>query len=426
MSTSTLDRADSASHPGSRWPFYYGWVNLVVAALAMSATLPGRTHGLGLITKQLTTDPSLEVDSTLFSDLNFWAILLGSALCFPVGRWIDRFGVRGVLVAVAAGLGLAVVGMSAATGVLTLFITLTLVRGLGQGALSVVSMAMVGKWFTRRLPVAMAIFTVLLTIGMIVPLEVVGNAAKTYGWREAWFGVGLFLLLVMAPVGALLARSTPEAVGLAVDQGAAPSARPRLDLPLAKALLSPAFWAFTLAMCLFNMAWSAITLFNEELLQSRGLDHDTFLLVMSVLVGIGLPANLLCGWLATRWPMGRLLAVGMLMLAWALMTFPHLANETDAIIFGAVFGISGGIIMVVWFTMYGKAYGRLHLGSIQAVAQVLSVLASALGPSLLMRIHGLTGSFTPLFYGGAALAVMLALAVWIVRLPDTEAAERKD
>src|SRR5258705_2968005 len=34
---------------------------------------------------------------------------------------------------------------------LALFVWLLLVRGLGQGALSVVSMAMVGKWFSRRL-----------------------------------------------------------------------------------------------------------------------------------------------------------------------------------------------------------------------------------------------------------------------------------
>src|ERR1700691_4713931 len=36
--------------------FYYGWVNLAVAALAMVATLPGRTQGLGLITEPLLRD----------------------------------------------------------------------------------------------------------------------------------------------------------------------------------------------------------------------------------------------------------------------------------------------------------------------------------------------------------------------------------
>ena len=49
----------SASPPapvGRALPFYYGWINLVVAALAMTATFPGRTHGLGMINKQLQAD----------------------------------------------------------------------------------------------------------------------------------------------------------------------------------------------------------------------------------------------------------------------------------------------------------------------------------------------------------------------------------
>src|SRR5262245_33717403 len=52
--------------------FYYGWVMVALAAIAMTATLPGRTHGLGLITKKITDDPSLGVDETLFGKLNFW------------------------------------------------------------------------------------------------------------------------------------------------------------------------------------------------------------------------------------------------------------------------------------------------------------------------------------------------------------------
>ena len=59
-------------------------VAMVMAAFAMTATLPGRTHGLGLITQPLTNDPSLGIGSVLFSTLNFWAIILGSAICLPI------------------------------------------------------------------------------------------------------------------------------------------------------------------------------------------------------------------------------------------------------------------------------------------------------------------------------------------------------
>jgi MFS family permease len=295
---------------------------------------------------------------------------------------------------------------------------LTLVRGLGQGALSVVSMAMIGKWFTRRLPVAMAFFTVLLAFGFLAGNFAVGEPVKVYGWRPTWAGVGIFLLVVLAPLGALFARSTPESVGVAVeDAGPISTERAPLDLPLNAALCSPGFWTFTLATSLFNLTWSAITLFNQTILEAQGFDENTFLVVMGVLVVSGLPANLVCGWLAQRWPMGRLLCFGMLLLAGSLAVFPHLTTNMHVVLYGAALGVSGGIITVIFFAVYGHAFGRRHLGAIQATVQVITVFASALGPVLLMWSREELGSFAPFFYAMAPLAVVLGIACWLVPLP---------
>ena len=46
-------------------PFYYGWVSVALAALAMVGTLPGRTQGLGLITEGLIAD--LRIDRVAFA-----------------------------------------------------------------------------------------------------------------------------------------------------------------------------------------------------------------------------------------------------------------------------------------------------------------------------------------------------------------------
>lgn len=391
-------------------------MNVVIASIAMTATLPGRTHGLGLITQPLVSDPALGVNDLLFSRLNFWAIVIGSIMCVPVGRMIDRFGCRPVLVGVSSALGLSVLWMSGAKAVLPLLISLILIRGLGQGALSVVSMALIGKWFTRRLGQAMGVFTVLLAIGFIASTLGVGEAVKSLGWRHAWAAVGWFLLLGLAPVGWLFARSTPESAGVEVEGGAAPDSEQRMDLPLGVALRQPSFWVFTLAMALFNMAWSAITLFNESLLLDRGL-QGAFVLVMAVLVFSGLPTNLVAGWLTTRCSMGRLLSVGMAVLAVALGSFPWVSTQAQAIAYATGLGVAGGIVTVVFFAIYGHAFGRQSLGSIQAAAQVVSVLASATGPVVLAEFKARQGSTDPLFLAMAAAAVVFALACWWVRLP---------
>jgi MFS family permease len=343
--------------------------------------------------------------------------LIGSALCLPVGRLIDRVGVRTALVAVAAGLGLAVVWMTQATGWLVLFLALVLVRGLGQGALSLVSMAMVGKWFTRRLGVAMGLFSVLLTVGFIVSFVAVGEGVKAAGWRGAWAGMGWAILLGLAPLGLLLARSTPESVGLAADPGNAESRRAVFDMPPAEALRTPAFWVFTAASAVFYLAWTAVTLDHEELLRTRGFDYDAYIVVGSVLTFVGLPTNLLGGWLAQRWHLGKLLAVGMAALAGALALFPFVADQGTLLLYAGLLGVAGGVVTVVFFAVYGTAYGRAGLGTIVSVAQVLAVVTSAFGPVLLTESRDVFGSYTPLFLATAGVSAALAVVGWRTRLP---------
>src|SRR5688572_73632 len=103
--------------------FYYGWVNLFVAALAMVGTLPGRTQGLGLITEPLLTD--LQIDRVVFARINLWATLIGALFCLGVGRLIDRFGSRIVLTVVTLALAAVVLSMSGARNVMAIAILIT-------------------------------------------------------------------------------------------------------------------------------------------------------------------------------------------------------------------------------------------------------------------------------------------------------------
>lgn len=165
-------------------PFYYGWVNVGIAALAMVGTLPGRTQGLGLITEPLLRD--LQLSRVEFAQINLWATLAGALFGLGVGRLIDRWGSRIVLVIVAAALGITVLLMSGARGVVWLCILITLTRGFGQSALSVVSITLVGQWFKRRLNLAMSFYTVALSVGFMVAFPLVGAVVLRSGWRVAW------------------------------------------------------------------------------------------------------------------------------------------------------------------------------------------------------------------------------------------------
>src|SRR5262249_604199 len=137
MNVSTKLTVPGPAKPG-RNSIYYGWVNLAIAAVAMVGTLPGRTQGLGLVTEALIAD--FRIGRVPYASANLWATLIGAAFCLPCGRLVDRFGSRIVLTAVLLALGSTVLIMSHTVGLLALCIAITLTRGFGQSALSVVSL----------------------------------------------------------------------------------------------------------------------------------------------------------------------------------------------------------------------------------------------------------------------------------------------
>src|SRR5262245_19963406 len=270
----------------------------------MVGTLPGRTQGLGLITEPLLAD--LRLDRVAYANLNLWATLIGASFAIGVGRLVDRLGARLVLTLVALALGAVVCAMSRVSTFVHLALLITLTRGLGQSALSVVSIATVGHWFVRRIDAAMAVYTVVLSVGFMAAFPIVGATVQSRGWRAAWLAVGIALLAGLAPLAWLFVRRPPEApdqgqtgvkpgpdrgqtgvrpgsdqgqtgVGLGSDQGQTPvvERQPPETTALESdtdgvrwqaALASPAFWIFGSGAALYGLVASGIGLFNESIL----------------------------------------------------------------------------------------------------------------------------------------------------------------
>jgi MFS family permease len=421
MSLSASIATERLPAPFARARFYYGWVMLLVAAAAMVGTLPGRTQGLGLITEALLAD--LQLDRVAYAQMNLWATLLGALSCIGVGRLIDRAGSRGVLAVNAALLAAVVFAMTTVHGATGLFLALLASRALGQSALSVVSLTLVGQWFRRRLHLAMGLYSVALSIGFMAAFPLIGALVKSSGWRVAWAAVGVGLVILVG-LALWLVRRGPAACGLAGDPVAPPAASavstpaaPDPGVTLGAALRTPAFWVFALASSTYNLVASGIGLFNESILAERGFAAGTYYRSLVTVALLSLVGNFLGGWLSSRWPVNRLMALAMALLAAALVSLPALRTLPQVDAFSFVMGLAGGFVIVIFFSFWAKAFGRAHLGRINGAAQMLTVLASAVGPLLLAQCHALTGSYAAVFYALAAVVALLAVAAFVVRVP---------
>src|SRR5262245_1459783 len=294
----------------------YGWVIVAVAAVAMAATMPGRTHGLGLITKHLLADfPSLSQKD--FGNINLWATLIGALFCLPCGWLLDRLGIRIVLTAVMGSLAAVVLWMASIRDVATLVVAITLTRGIGLSMLSVVSISMVGKWFQRRQGLAMGVYTVLMSALMGPGTKMLSEYINTpgIGWRSGWWLVGI-ILAVATPICGLLAAN-PRGSNTQGSRAARQSDESSAQEPsatLAQALATPCFWVFSLSISFFGLVSAGVSLWQQLILEERGLASDVFGNVLLIGFVVGTLTSLACGGLAQFVRLSYLLCAAMLLL----------------------------------------------------------------------------------------------------------------
>jgi cyanate permease len=234
-------------------------------------------------------------------------------------------------------------------------------------------------------------------------------------WRRPWAAIGV-AVAVTGVLFLLLVRNR----SLDAPTSAIAAAGSQASRTLGQALRSPTFWVFALATSFYGMVVAGTSLFNEKILAERGFEKEVFLNVVIVAIPAGLAANLLGGWVATRWSLGYLLAVALVILAAALAWFPRITREEEAYAYAVALAAAGGVITVTFFTVWRKAFGTTHLGRIQGAAQFLTVVFSALGPQLFGSAHTRLGSFTPLFPYLAGTAGLMAIAAAFVRRPSSE------
>jgi MFS family permease len=405
---------------------FYGWWVLLVAAAAMVGTLPGRTQGLGLITEPLLAD--LGLDRVTYASINFWATILGAAGALGIGRAIDRFGSRNVLTGVAVALGIVVGFMSQTATVSGLSVWITLTRALGQSALSVVSLAMVGQWFVRGIDTAMAVYSIVMSIGFMIAFPVVGALVQEWGWRSAWLSIGVALVAGLGPLAYMVVRPTPETMGLAPDGTPHSSVRAAEEIGHRRdelegytwhaALRTAAFWMFAIGAALYGLVASGIGLFNESILKERGFDAAVYYQTLVVTAMTALAGNFLGGWLARRMRLATLLAAALAILAAGLAALPHVTTMTHVMLWATAMGFGGGLVMVLFFSVWARVYGRHHLGRIQGIAQAMTVLASALGPLVLAWWIDRTGSYAVMFRILAAVVGATAIAALVTPMPQ--------
>jgi sugar phosphate permease len=412
--------AESRPWP-ARLPFFYGWVILPSAALAMFVSGPGQTFSVSQF-----VDPLIDEfgwSRTAISGLYTAGSLTAASSMMLIGWLLDRFGARVVLIGVSLMLGLAALWMSEVSNQIGVYAGFTALRMFGQGSLGLVPSSLVALWFVRRRGRATALASLGMVASQAIFPPLIHTLITQIGWRDTWVVLGIIVWVLLIPVAILLIRRSPESVGLHPDGATAPVAsttdaeQPTVvqgadDWTLREALHTRTFWLVFGAAGSQSLVTTALIFHQAAVFDSRGLSAGVSAAVLSVMGPISLAGTMIGGLLSDRFPNRLLIAAGQGLVAVGMVVAMTMSATWQAMIYGGVLGFSSGAVITVAAVIWPNYYGRKHLGSIRGVAAMAMVAGAALGPLPFALTFDITGSYPSvlaIFLAFPALSMVAAL-----------------
>ncbi len=366
--------------------FFYGWTLVGVASLALFASGPGQSHTFGVFSPEISRDLGI---STTQITLAYGLATLVAAFALPLmGRLVDRFGPRTMLIAIVLALGAACLFFGAAANLLWLSLGFAILRFLGQGSLALACANMISQWFSRSRGFAMSLMAAGFGVSIFVHPLLSQTLLELYDWRTAWVILGVMTWVLMLPPVLILVFDSPEPLGLRPDGEAARdddevSTGRRAEIPglsLREALRTRTFYILTFGWTSIAGLVTLLHYHQKLLLTRQGIPVDLAVSAFSITAVSMLIAMPFVGRLFDRFRTRYVYGAALALTGCSLIAVTQVQDTVSLVVYAVLFGVNNAFSMTVFGYIWPRYFGRKHLGSIQGVGQMVGVVGASVGP----------------------------------------------
>jgi MFS family permease len=387
---------------------------------------PGQTYGVSVFINPIIED--MGWSRTTVAGLYTAGSLTAATTMVFVGRLLDKYGARVMLMIIGTLFGFALIGMSAVSEPIHLYAGFVAIRTLGQGSMGLVSTTLVAIWFVRLRGRAMALYSLGQAASQAVFPLLIHILTSSVEWRGAWIILAFMAWGVVILPAMVLVRRSPESVGLLPDgdsiairetpsQRSAHRVSAEVNWTLIEVFRTRASWLLIFAGSSQSLISTALVFHHVSVMGSRGLDPGVAASVLSVLAPLSLVGMFLGGFLSDKIPNRYLLAVGQAILAVAMLWVLVISQNWQAFVYGGMLGLAGGLLMITNDVIWANYFGRRNLGRIRGVVFTSMVAFAALGPLPFGILFDLTANYTSAVLVFLALPVLCAAAALLAAPP---------
>lgn len=394
----------------------YAWARLLVSLLLMTIGGAGM-YVAAVVLPAVQRDFSVvRADASFPYTLTLIGFGIGGIL---MGRLADRFGVMLVALTGAVGLGLGFVLAGLSTSLWQFSLAHGLLIGLlGTSATFAPLVADTSLWFSRRRGIALAICMSGNYLAGAVWPPVMQYFIDSVGWRQTYFGLGLFCLLTMAPLALFLRRPAPSSTAAAAAAPALKSARfvgrsdPARPLGQTPNRLQLLLCVAGVGCCVaMSMPQVHIVAYCTDL----GFGAARGAQMLSLMMGLGIVSRLLSGWVSDH--IGGLLTLllGSVLQGLALLAFLPFDGLVPLYVVSGMFGLFQGGIVPSYALIVREYFRPAEAGVRVGTVLMATLLGMALGGWLSGAIFDWTGSYRAAFVNGLAWnLVNVGIVVFLV------------
>jgi sugar phosphate permease len=412
-------------HQEPKPALFYGWIILPVAGLALFLSGPGQTYNISVF-----IDPIIEETGwsrTLISSIYTAGSLSASLGMIIVGRLLDKYGARIMLVLIGVLFGIALLFMGTVKVPIALYLGFAAIRTLGQGSLILIPTTLISLWFVKFRGKATALATLGLPLSQATLPILTLTLISRFGWRSAWsiLAISVWILLIIPAI--FIVRRSPESLGLSPDGNdvspkheeiSKSEASPqKTDWTVREALSTRTFWLLLFAGSSQSLITTALIFHQISIFSTRGLDAHLAAFAITVMAVMSLFGNLISGYLADKFPNRYVIVISNGIILIAMIFVLYISNATHALIYGCLLGLGSGIHMNITTVIWPNYFGRTHLGSIRGIATMGGVASAALGPMPFGILFDITGNYSMSILLFVALPTACAIAAIFAKPP---------
>ncbi len=391
--------------------------------LALSSGF-GQTYFIALFSGDLRA--TFELSHGGFGGLYTLATVGSAGMLVWLGKFADTQPFARLAALTLTGLALTCLGMAAVVSPLMLVLVLFGLRFFGQGMLSHIAFAAMGRWYVAERGRAIAVASMGFPAAEALFPIVAVSLMLAIGWRQTWLVAAGCLFLLALPIAykLLLRERTSRTPSLEGGSAATPKAR---DWTRGEVLRDPLFYVLMPGLLAPPFILTGVFFHQVHLAATKGWSLTLIAASFPIFSLAAVCTSLLLGWAVDRWGAGRLLPGYLLPMAVALLLLSVGTEPWTVPAFMVLAGMTGGSANTLIGSLWAEVYGTRHLGAIRALAVAAMVFATGLAPGIMgVLIDSGVGLpiqiFAAAIYTFAAAGLFLALSFRTDRLARPVAA----